>query len=367
MNDNYYNDEYNSYTDSFDLPQIASGDDFSGKARCNYPSGAVYEGDFKKGLRHGKGTVHYPNGSSYVGEWKKDKRHGKGEFTYANGEKHIGKYKNGVLWGKGVYTYPSGITYEGDFKNGVREGYGVMKYADGSWYKGEWKNDKKHGKGERYHIKAKAIYKGNYAFGVREGYGVMKWENGSWYKGNFAKDQRSGYGVEFISKTGDMYKGYYLFDKKDGQGEMIWASGEKHIGTYQAGCRHGQGVYYYKDGRVFRGIYKNDLAIDGMYKKKDANGKWIETHYVREETTTSSGAIITKEGKATVYLKYYREENKLLTVKAIREFTGLGLKQAIDIVEGVPSVIMKNVNPAWVREKLDSDSKKLGFVYEIVE
>ena len=54
----------------------------------------------------------------------------------------------------------------------------------------------------------------------------------------------------------------------------------------------------------------------------------------------------------TVLLKEYPADKKVTVIKVIREITGLGLKEAKDLVEGVPSTVKEGVS------KADSDSIK---------
>ena len=54
----------------------------------------------------------------------------------------------------------------------------------------------------------------------------------------------------------------------------------------------------------------------------------------------------------TVLLKEYPADKKVGVIKVIRELTGLGLKEAKDLVEGVPSVVKEGVN------KADSETMK---------
>jgi large subunit ribosomal protein L7/L12 len=54
----------------------------------------------------------------------------------------------------------------------------------------------------------------------------------------------------------------------------------------------------------------------------------------------------------TVTLKEYPADKKVGVIKVVRELTGLGLKEAKDLVEGVPSVVKDAVN------KADSESMK---------
>src|SRR6201996_1020772 len=54
----------------------------------------------------------------------------------------------------------------------------------------------------------------------------------------------------------------------------------------------------------------------------------------------------------TVTLKEYPADKKVTVIKVIREITGLGLKEAKDLVEGVPSTVKEAVS------KADSDAMK---------
>ena len=54
----------------------------------------------------------------------------------------------------------------------------------------------------------------------------------------------------------------------------------------------------------------------------------------------------------TVILKEYPADKKVGVIKVILELTGLGLKEAKDLVEGVPGTVKEGVN------KADSDSMK---------
>ena len=54
----------------------------------------------------------------------------------------------------------------------------------------------------------------------------------------------------------------------------------------------------------------------------------------------------------TVSLKEYPADKKVGVIKVIRELTGLGLKEAKDLVEGVPGTVKDGVN------KADSESMK---------
>ena len=54
----------------------------------------------------------------------------------------------------------------------------------------------------------------------------------------------------------------------------------------------------------------------------------------------------------SVTLKEYPADKKVGVIKVVRELTGLGLKEAKDLVEGVPGTVKEGVN------KADSDTMK---------
>ena len=42
-----------------------------------YPLRNMYDGEFRRRMRHGSGTFYYANGARYEGQWEADKKHGK--------------------------------------------------------------------------------------------------------------------------------------------------------------------------------------------------------------------------------------------------------------------------------------------------
>jgi large subunit ribosomal protein L7/L12 len=64
----------------------------------------------------------------------------------------------------------------------------------------------------------------------------------------------------------------------------------------------------------------------------------------------------------TVILKEYPADKKVGVIKVIRELTGLGLKEAKDLVEGAPSTVKEGVNKAdsdAMKKKLEDASAKV--------
>ncbi len=66
----------------------------------------------------------------------------------------------------------------------------------------------------------------------------------------------------------------------------------------------------------------------------------------------------------TVTLKAYPAEKKVTVIKVIREITGLGLKEAKDLVEGAPSLVKEGVSKADV-EKIKKQLEDVGATVEV--
>ncbi len=66
----------------------------------------------------------------------------------------------------------------------------------------------------------------------------------------------------------------------------------------------------------------------------------------------TAAAPVEEKTEFTVVLKEYPADKKVGIIKVVRELTGLGLKEAKDLVEGVPQNVKEAVN------KADSDAMK---------
>ncbi len=66
----------------------------------------------------------------------------------------------------------------------------------------------------------------------------------------------------------------------------------------------------------------------------------------------AAAAPVEEKTEFTVVLKEYPADKKVSVIKVIRELTGLGLKEAKDLVEGAPQTVKEGVN------KADSDAMK---------
>jgi len=66
----------------------------------------------------------------------------------------------------------------------------------------------------------------------------------------------------------------------------------------------------------------------------------------------AAAAPVEEKTEFTVILKEYPADKKVSVIKVVRELTGLGLKEAKDLVEGVPQNVKEAVN------KADSEAMK---------
>ena len=78
--------------------------------------------------------------------------------------------------------------------------------------------------------------------------------------------------------------------------------------------------------------------------------------------TAAAAAPAEEQTEFAVTLKEYPADKKVTVIKVIREITGLGLKEAKDLVEGVPSLVKEGVAKADVetmKKKLEDAGAKV--------
>jgi len=76
----------------------------------------------------------------------------------------------------------------------------------------------------------------------------------------------------------------------------------------------------------------------------------------------AAAAPAEEQTEFTVTLKEYPADKKVTVIKVIREITGLGLKEAKDLVEGAPSMVKEGVAKADVdniKKKLEETGAKV--------
>jgi large subunit ribosomal protein L7/L12 len=76
----------------------------------------------------------------------------------------------------------------------------------------------------------------------------------------------------------------------------------------------------------------------------------------------AAAAPAEEQTEFTVTLKEYPADKKVTVIKVIREITGLGLKEAKDLVEGAPSTVKESIGKADVeviKKKLEEVGAKV--------
>jgi len=76
----------------------------------------------------------------------------------------------------------------------------------------------------------------------------------------------------------------------------------------------------------------------------------------------AAAAPVEEQTEFAVTLKEYPADKKVTVIKVVRELTGLGLKEAKDLVEGVPALVKEGVNKADsanMRKKLEDAGAKV--------
>jgi large subunit ribosomal protein L7/L12 len=76
----------------------------------------------------------------------------------------------------------------------------------------------------------------------------------------------------------------------------------------------------------------------------------------------AAAAPAEEQTEFTVTLKEYPADKKVTVIKVIREITGLGLKEAKDLVEGVPSTVKEAVSKGdveTIKKKLEEAGAKV--------
>ena len=232
----------------------------NGFGKTTFISGAIYEGSFRQGERHGYGEFYFPEGSEflhYKGHWKDGEEHGFGETTWSGDgyesyvgryiKFHVGEYKNGKFSGQGTYLDKNReIIYQGGILNGNRHGKGfTLAYIDGSLFSlnGEYKND------------------------FANGFGKLQYGDGSTYEGNFLDGSPHGLGTLTYPISGTIDRGIFTDGDLNGNGQRILlnADGTKNLIidiNFKNGNMHGNGEVTFVDQNISYGVE----YIDGIYQ-----------------------------------------------------------------------------------------------------
>lgn len=95
-------------------------------------------------------------GHEYEGQWKKGLKHGIGKLKLTNGSYYIGRFKSGQKSGYGKELVLDELNkavslYTGKWREGKKKGRGVLKLITGAMYEGDFDDNKYHGQGKFIH------------------------------------------------------------------------------------------------------------------------------------------------------------------------------------------------------------------------
>ncbi|KAI5010712.1 hypothetical protein ZWY2020_012849 [Hordeum vulgare] len=211
-------------------PDAAAASGTNSAGELTLPNGDLYSGTLSGGVPEGTGRyVWSGSGCVYEGGWRRGMRHGNGR----------------TVW-------PSGAVYEGEYSAGFMDGEGTHLAAgspsSSSSYKGQWKLDRKHGLGLQAHANGD-VYQGSWVQGQMEGQGRYTWADGNSYVGTMRSGLMSGKGVLTWS-AGDSFQGNWVAGVAHGYGLYTWDGGGCYLGTWSRGLKDGKGTFYPERRRV---------------------------------------------------------------------------------------------------------------------
>ncbi|MFO1511263.1 MAG: 50S ribosomal protein L7/L12 [Steroidobacteraceae bacterium] len=102
--------------------------------------------------------------------------------------------------------------------------------------------------------------------------------------------------------------------------------------------------------------------ISDMEKKFNVTAAAPVAVAVGGGAAAAAAAPVEEQTEFTVTLKEYPADKKVTVIKVIREITGLGLKEAKDLVEGVPALVKEGISKAdtdTIRKKLEEAGAKV--------
>ncbi|BFG38788.1 hypothetical protein CerSpe_250620 [Prunus speciosa] len=205
-----------------------------------------------------------PNKESYSGPVLGNIPEGRGRYAWSDGCIYEGEWRRGMRHGSGKIIWPSGAIYEGEFSGGYMHGTGTYIGSDKMTYKGRWRLNLKHGLGYQVYPNGDA-FEGSWIQGMPEGPGKYTWVNGNVYLGNMKGGKMSGKGT-LTWTNGDSFEGSYLNGMMHGFGVYTWSDGGFYVGTWTRGLKDGKGSFYPKGSRLpaVEELYLNALRKRGL-------------------------------------------------------------------------------------------------------
>jgi hypothetical protein len=257
-----------------------------------WPTGEVYEGEWKDDKKHGRGKNNWPNGNVYDGEWNDDKMNGIGTHKWPSGDVYDGQWKDNKITGIGKFTWVNGSVYDGEWNDGKMNGIGTKALPNGEVYEGEWKDDKKHGRGKMTWPDDK-FYEGEWRDDNMNGRGTQTWPTGEVYEGEWKDGKTDGRG-KMTWPDGKFYEGEWNDGKINGIGKHTWPGGKFYEGEWKDAKKHGRGKNTWPDRKVYEGEWRDD-KMNGRGKMTWPDGNVYDGEWKDDEITNF--ILISPNGK----------------------------------------------------------------------
>lgn len=214
-----------------------------------YANGAVYEGEWRGGRKHGRGIYRTSDGESYNGEWVNGKRHGQGTLTCVNGTQYEGAWESGARHGLGAIVYRGGERERDVWHRGRRTHdprFRADARAASKYYEALLSPSSPSSGGLSVYERSLGSPEAEHVAGrpVRHGFDICRYENGAIYEGEWRDGRKHGRGI-YRTPDGEYYDGEWADDKRHGQGTYMFVSGTKYVGAWERGARHGLGALVY--------------------------------------------------------------------------------------------------------------------------
>eukprot|EP00397_Hematodinium_sp_SG-2012_P031034 GEMP01032912.1.p1 GENE.GEMP01032912.1~~GEMP01032912.1.p1 ORF type:complete len:359 (+),score=50.48 GEMP01032912.1:270-1346(+) len=284
-----------------------------GRGILHFRSGAVYEGQFSNDLRHGTGVLTDEGHFRYDGEWKKNQEDGYGEKVWADGSVWRGQWVDGELNGVGTMEFvpplklpipekwtKSGIAavFEGDIRGNQMSGHSKLRVLDADnlevcSYEGQLFDGKLHGTGE-FNVPGLLRYKGQFVNNIFQGIlgNLTRYlPTETVYRGAFHQGEPHGDGK--LSTNSTTYEGQFDSGQLHGYG-VLRVGNAVYEGTFEAGNKHGQGTYSVNGETVYTGSYVKDHRC-GFGRLIQRNGTIFEGEFQNSQRH-GTGRVLDPEG-----------------------------------------------------------------------
>ncbi|GAA0147000.1 kinase [Lithospermum erythrorhizon] len=249
-----------------------------------------------------------PNGDRYAGSLNGSTPEGSGAYIWSDSCKYDGEWRRGMRHGYGKLQWPSGAVYEGEFSGGYMHATGTYTSPSNTTYKGRWRLNLKHGLGYQVYHNGD-ISEGSWTQGNLEGPGKYTWANGNVYIGNMKSGKMSGKGT-LTWITGDSYEGSWLNGMMHGFGVYTWKDGSCYIGTWTRGLKDGKGAFYPRGKRLSSSqeLYFSALRKRGLLPDMK---KYNQVSHIQHASSVDMGNVKVDRGSRGSVVSKLSQENLL--------------------------------------------------------